>query len=288
MSNMFRSRYFAAWTLIICFCIGISKFVFADVLNLVSFETIIRQKLEINVKNASRGRINKCEAEGVLDIRSLKLPFEEFWAYIPGRCVWIELGVLEEIRGGIRLNKRGECLAPITISGIKKKDVFELINILDSITLYHPHPSNKALVGYVQKTPSNSISQECFNQASAETLEAALPGLPDLNSMFLFSRQFYRQKPLGTFMEKIVSIYGVTEYGLLQNTKAILDAPDYFSLQRADMRHYYQLRRSFGKSEVADMGEKSQNNKKLYSIIQKLNSKLQLFYISFKPFPEAR
>ena len=63
----------------------------------VNLSTTIRPVLEINIDNAYKGRIHKCENEGITEIKGLNSPFEEFWAYLPDNCTWIELGILEEI-----------------------------------------------------------------------------------------------------------------------------------------------------------------------------------------------
>ena len=71
--------------------------------------TVKAAKLQINTENKVKYRVHKCEAAGIEDIRKLASPLEEFWAFVPGKCTWIELGILEEIRGGIRQGRDGKC-----------------------------------------------------------------------------------------------------------------------------------------------------------------------------------
>ena len=91
--------------------------------------------LEINIKNAYKGLVYKCEKEGISDIYALNSPFEEFWAFIPSKCIWIELGMFEKVGDSFRRDHFGRCHPPNTISGIKKIDVIALIKKVDSLTL---------------------------------------------------------------------------------------------------------------------------------------------------------
>jgi len=247
----------------------------------VNLSTTIRPVLEINLDNRYKGRIHKCENEGISEIRGLNSPFEEFWAFLPDNCTWIELGILEQVRGTLRRDSRGRCKAPNTISGIKKADVIALMKEVKSLTLFHPHPTNKTLVGYIQDTTSlKEFSDTCISEARVETLEAALPSLSDLASMFTFSRLFYQNQADGRFAEKLISAYGVTEYGLTREGLKDLQTPNFEKLRRQEMRKYFRIRNRLTFTDYADEGSKNLNRKKLASLIKRINESVILFYLT--------
>ena len=247
----------------------------------VNLTTTIRPVLEINLDNRYKGRIHKCENEGISEIMGLDSPFEEFWAFLPDNCTWIELGILEQVRGTLRRDSRGRCKAPNTISGIKKADVIALMKEVKSLTLFHPHPTNKTLVEYIQdKTNTKEFSDTCISEARVETLEAALPSLSDLASMFTFSRLFYQNDPDGRFVEKLISAYGVTEYGLTHEGLKDLQTPNFEKLRRQEMRKYFGIRNRLTFTDYADEGSKNLNREQLASLIKRINEAVILFYLT--------
>ena len=249
----------------------------------VNLKTTLRPVLEINLDNRYKGRIHKCENEGISEIRGLNSPFEEFWAYLPDNCTWIELGILEEVRGTLRRDRFGKCKAPNTISGINKADVITLMKEVKSLTLFHPHPTNKTLVRYIKDTTSlKQFSDTCISEARVETLEAALPSLSDLASMFTFSRLFYQNDPGGRFAEKLISAYGVTEYGLTHEGLKDLQTPDFDKRRRQEMRKYFRIRNRLTFTDYADEGSKKLNQKKLVSLIKRINEAAILFYLNIE------
>ena len=240
--------------------------------------------IETNIKNIYKGRVNKCEKEGVNDIYALNSPFEEFWAYIPEKCVWLELGILEQVTKQIRRDSFNHCRPPNTISGIKKSELISLIKRVNSITLFHPHPANKILVAHLAGLDVlNNYSESCRREASIETLEAALPSLPDLASMFQFSRIFYHFHPNGKFSEKIVSTYGVTEYRLSPLGFRKLKTKDSIFFQRQEMQKYFHLRKQFPRVVYKDEKSLPQNTEKLQELITIINDEITSFRISFTP-----
>lgn len=247
--------------------------------------TVEASMLQTNTENKVKKRVNKCEADGINDIRKLASPFEEFWAYIPVKCSWIELGILEKIRGGIKIDRNGRCKPPSTISGIRKKDVIALIKETSDLVLYHPHPSNKSIVDHaLDAKKTNNLSASCLNQARTETLEAALPGLPDLSSLFTFARIFYRMRPSGQFAERIVSVYGVTEYSLTKHGEKALDAGEFSNSVRQEMRQYFNARNSLGKDAYKASPSSEINAQRINDQLRILNPKGGLFRIKFMPF----
>ena len=247
--------------------------------------TVKAAKLQINTENKVKYRVHKCAAAGIEDIRKLASPFEEFWAFVPGKCTWIELGILEEIRGGIRQGRDGKCRAPSTVSGIKKKDVIALIAETSELVLYHPYPTNASIVNQVLKAGVGAgLSAACLRQASLETLAAALPGIPDLSSLFQFARIFYRRHPDGRFAERIVSAFGVTEYAMTKRGRNAMETGAFASGVRQDMRRYFQIRTSLGEADYKAGPTPAINAQRIAAQLKKLNHADGLFHITFMPF----
>ena len=249
------------------------------------FPTALRTGLEINTQNRIKARVHKCEDEGLRDLEGLESAFEEFWAYIPGACWWIELGILEEIRGHIRRNRYAKCRPPSTISGIRKEDVNALIKNQGALILYHPHPTNASIVDHaIAKSGKKGLSEACIEQARTETLESALPGIPDLMSMIGFSRTFHGRWPDGRFSEKIVSAYGVTEYRLTERGKGGLEDQGWASSIRRQVAAYVKGRSGMGKRDYKALPGRKENARKINELLNLLNPKNGLFVMTFQPF----
>ena len=245
------------------------------------FPTALGTGLEINTSNKIKARVHKCEEEGVRDIQGLESPFEEFWAY--SACWWIELGILEEIGGHIRRDRSGRCRPPSTISGIRKDDVKALIEDLDSLILYHPHPTNASIVEHaIGKSGKKDVPDSCISEARTETLESALPGIPDLMSMIGFSRTFHGRWPDGRFSEKIVSAYGVTEYRLSERGKG--GPEDRGSSIHRQLAAYVRARSGLSERDYKALPTRNENARKINELLDFLNPKNGLFVITFQPF----
>ena len=127
----------------------------------------------------------------------------------------------------------------------------------------------------VQKEFSNN----CIREASIETLESALPSVPDLASMFTFSYLFYQIEADARFVEKIISAYGVTEYGLTNEGLKVLHSPDFDKLRRQELRKYFQIRNRLAFEDYADQGSNKLNQNKLALLFKKINEATGLFYL---------
>ena len=240
--------------------------------------------LEINTQNTYKGRVNKCEKEGIGDIYALNSPFEEFWAFIPSKCIWIELGILEKVGNSIRRDQFGHCHPPNTISGIKKIDVIALIKRFEYLTLYHPHPPNRLLVEHVAKYKGlGDYTETCIKEARTETLESALPSLPDLSSMLEFSRILFQYHPNGKFAEKIISSYGETEYYLTPIGYSELEHGRFEIIRRKAMRTYLRLRKRIQKIHYKEDKSPKRNVEKLEALQKMITSEIKIFSISFIP-----
>ena len=117
-----------------------------------------------------------------------------------------------------------------------------------------------------------------------ETLEAALPGLPDLASMFGFSLMFYQMHPSGEFSEKIISAYGVTEYSLTLSGLAALKTEKFNALKRKEMRKYFNIRINLDDYYYVEEDLPGRNTKKIKDLLKLLNAEVVSFSISFQPF----
>ncbi len=249
------------------------------------FPTALRPGLEINTSNRIKARVHKCEDEGLRDLQGLNSPFEEFWAYIPSACWWIELGILEEIRGHIRRDRYAKCRPPSTISGIRKDDVNALIEDQGALILYHPHPSNASIVDHaIAKSGKMGFPDSCVEEARTETLESALPGIPDLMSMIGFSRTFHGRWPDGRFSEKIVSAYGVTEYRLTERGKGGLDDQGWASFIRRQVAKYVKARTGMAERDYKALPSRKENTRKINELLDLLNPENGFFAITFTPF----
>ena len=215
----------------------------------------------------------------------LNSPFEEFWAYIPGACWWIELGILEEIRGHIRRDRTGRCGPPITLSGIRKDDVKALIEEHGVLILYHPHPTNASIVDHaIAKSGKMGFPDSCIEEARTETLESALPGIPDLMSMIGFSRPFHRRWPDGRFSEKIVSAYGVTEYRLSERGNDGLEDQGWASSIRRQVVAYVKARTGMAERDYRALSTRKENTRRINELLDLLNPENGYFAITFTPF----
>ncbi len=246
--------------------------------------TVKAASLRINTENKVKYQVHKCEAEGIEDIRKMTSPFEEFWAFVPDKCTWIELGILEEIRGGIRWGRDSKCRPPSTVSGVKKNDVTALIQEFSELILYHPHPTNASIVDHVVKSGGGGFLPSCIREASTETLEAALPGIPDLSSLFQFAAIFYPRHPDGHFAERIVSAWGVTEYAMTKLGKDAMESGQFASLVRQDMRRYFQIRTRLGEADYKAGPTPAINAQRISAQLKRLNHADGLFRIAFIPF----
>ena len=269
---------------VILLCLLVATVVKGEEFEPKYLETSIRPALETNIENHYKGRIHKCENDGISDIRRLKSPYEEFWAYIPEKCTWSELGILEKIGGTIRRDRYGHCRAPSTVSGIRKADVISLIKEVNTLTLIHPHPTNNSLLQHLGNSAElANFSAACIKEARVETLEAALPGLPDLASMFEFSRMFHQYHRDGEFSEKIVSEYGVTEYALTVVGLNTLKTKRFETLRRREMRKYFQIRNRLKAIQYEEEALPNRNREKLAYLLKTINSEIDAFVIFFEP-----
>jgi hypothetical protein len=105
--------------------------------------------------------------------------------------------------------------------------------------------------------------------------------------MFTFSRLFYQSEPVGRFTEKIISVYGVTEYGLTHEGLKDLQTPNFDKRHRQEMRKYFRIRNQLTFADYADEGSANLNQKKLASLLKIINGEVNLFYLNVEKHYEA-
>ena len=160
-----------------------------------------------------------------------------------------------------------------------------LIEDLDSLILYHPHPTNASIVEHaIGKSGKKDVPDSCISEARTETLESALPGIPDLMSMIGFSRTFHARWPDGRFSEKIVSAYGVTEYRLSERGKGGLEDREWASSIRRQAAAYVKARTGMRERDYKALPVRKENIRKINELLDLLNPKNGLFVITFQPF----
>lgn len=163
--------------------------------------------LIINIDDGMKVITNKCEDEGVKDLRELldKDDPEEAWAYIPETCTWIDVG-----------KKQG--LGNVTVD-------FDFIKSLGSqfneIIIYHSHPKGDGMDYFLQ----------------------ALPTPQDVAAMIAHSTVMHKEHNGVKYRNKVISEHGIATYDIPtpEGDLAKLDelqrkVPDYGSVERLAYR----------------------------------------------------
>lgn len=174
----------------------------------------IVETLTVNASNVSRMvAVNKCEAEGLRDIRSLMVQsrIEELWVFVPAgetaECHWIEIG--DEPRAG----------PDNTTVRVDWTYLEKLMARFELLYLYHFHP----LVYFERCSPQpgcNAFSVPVMTgvvptERLVINLQFAMPSAEDIYFMSESSWRYDRHQPAGgTIRHRVVSPYGVIEYSL--------------------------------------------------------------------------
>lgn len=162
----------------------------------------VTRNLIVNSSKDYRTITYKCDRQGVRDIINLmeKSKLEEFWAYLPQKCQWIEIGRDENSEDG-----------GATIR-IDRKYLSQLMTQHLEIDIYHFHPkyyfnlSNcNDLVGSFSKL-SNSQKEFCFR--------LSMPGPEDIYLMMDTTWVYKQKNPSFKMTHKVISPNGIVEYVL--------------------------------------------------------------------------
>ncbi len=175
----------------------------------------IRFGRNLAVSQSSTERLvvrGKCESGGIRDIRMLMMHsrFEELWAFVPASdpasCMWVEIG--------IEAHAEAES-ATITVDW----DYLELLMARhESLYLYHFHPLAyfaRCKLGpgcnrFFVPTRSGVVAQS----ALVTNLQFAMPSAEDIYFMSESAWRMDRNQPGGDVRHRVITPYGVVEYGL--------------------------------------------------------------------------
>lgn len=170
--------------------------------------------LTVNASNTNRMiAVGKCEADGLRDIRALMMEsrLEELWAFVPvdesGECRWIEIG------------EEAWAASANTTVKVDWRYLEKLMARFGILYLYHFHP----LAYFQQCAP-----QPGCNAFSVPTKSGVIPGgglvtnlqfaMPSAEDIYFMSESVWRYDRArpdgGTLRHRVVSPYGVVEYGL--------------------------------------------------------------------------
>jgi hypothetical protein len=91
-------------------------------------------------------------------------------------------------------------------------------------------------------------------------------------------------RPGGHFAERIVSVYGVTEYSITERGKNALETGKFANSMRQEMRQYFNARNSLGNDAYTASPSLKINARRINDHLRILNPKDGLFQINFMPF----
>lgn len=170
-------------------------------------------QLEVNISNTERYVVTGvCERQGVHQISQIlkHSDFEEMWAFLPrangsGECQWHEIG---------RAEKSGENSAHLRVD---LEYLGELMAANAEIHLYHLHPL-KYFDCAVRPDCSRAMMPGrtgAFDRRWIADMVFSMPSPSDIHFMMEQTSRFYRRyQRAGTIKHKVVTPYGVVNYGL--------------------------------------------------------------------------
>jgi hypothetical protein len=176
-----------------------------------------------NNSNAERYVVNGvCEPRGVREISKIlkRSDFEEMWAFLPRArgtqdCQWHEIG-REEKSDSDSANVR-----------VDKAYLDELMAENTEIHLYHFHPLRYFECAAHADCPQRAAARQAgsFDERWITDLVFSMPSPSDVHFMMDVTSHFYRRhQGRGTIKHKVVTPYGVVDYGLTDKGLAKYDA----------------------------------------------------------------
>lgn len=185
----------------------------------VSYVPRLRANARDTVRYVVKG---VCEREGIRQISQIlrRSDFEEMWAFLPHahgarECQWHELG-REEKSEKDRANLR--------------VDMGYLATLMDEnaeLHVYHFHPLKYFECASHASCPKGGAPGETgsFDRRWITDLVFSMPSPSDIHFMMDVTSRFYqRHHTLATIRHKVVTPYGVVDYGLTQAGLAKFDA----------------------------------------------------------------
>lgn len=176
-----------------------------------------------NNSNTERYVVNgMCEPLGVLEISQIlkRSDFEEMWAFLPRArgtqdCQWHEIG-REEKSESDSANVR-----------VDRAYLDELMAENTEIHLYHFHPLRYFECAAHAGCPQRAAARQAgsFDERWITDLVFSMPSPSDVHFMMDVTSHFYRRhQGRGTIKHKVVTPYGVVDYGLTDKGLAKFDA----------------------------------------------------------------
>jgi hypothetical protein len=176
-----------------------------------------------NVSNTERYVVNGvCERQGVLEISQIlkRSDFEEMWAFLPRAhgtqdCQWHEIG-REEKSESDSANMR-----------VDRSYLAGLMAENTEIHLYHFHPLRYFECAGHANCPQEAAAGQTgsFDQRWITDLVFSMPSPSDVHFMMDVTSRFHRRhQGRGTIKHKVVTPYGVVDYGLTDSGLAKFDA----------------------------------------------------------------
>lgn len=169
-------------------------------------------ELRANVSNAERYVVRGvCERRGVEQMREIlkRADFEEMWAFLPharagGSCEWHEIGREET-------SERDRAWLRVDTAYLET-----LMAENDEVHVYHIHP-----LRYFE-----CASVRCpRGEGWITDLVFSMPSASDVHFMMDVTSRFYRNRPNGgTIKHRVVTPYGVVDYGLTEKGLAKYNA----------------------------------------------------------------
>ena len=168
--------------------------------------------LLVNVSNTERYVVNgKCQSDGVRELSQIlrDSDFEEMWAFLPRahgtqNCQWHEIGREEK-------SERDSAHMRVDRAYLE-----ELMARNTEIHLYHVHPLRyfecAARAGCRQDAAAGEVGS--FDARWITDLVFSMPSPSDVHFMMDVTSRFYRHQGRGTIKHKVVTPYGVVDYGL--------------------------------------------------------------------------
>ena len=182
--------------------------------------------LRANAANTERYVVNgTCEREGVRQIAEIlrHSDFEEMWAFLPRRngtdgCQWHELG---------RDEKSGKDSAHLRVD---LAYLGKLMAANAELHIYHFHPLKYFECASDPECPQTNARGETgsLDRRWIADLVYSMPSASDVYFMMDTTLRFYqRYQPAGTIKHRVVTPYGVVDYGLTANGLTKFDMERY-------------------------------------------------------------
>ena len=179
--------------------------------------------LRANVSNTERYVVNGiCEHEGVREISQIlkRSDFEEMWALLPRAhgtqdCQWHEIGREEKSEGDSAYLR------------VDMAYLEELIAENTEIHVYHFHPLKYFECAAHANCPQEAAAGQTgsFDQRWVTDVVFSMPSPSDVHFMMDVTSRFHRRhQGRGTIKHKVVTPYGVVDYGLTDKGLASFDS----------------------------------------------------------------